>query len=390
MPGMSAERSILIVAGEASVEQHAAGLMEGVKCLFPNLTLHWFGAGGPRMGQQGAELLGDVSQLGAIGPWDALAHLGDYLALYRRLVHEAERRRPNLVVLVDFPEFNLRLARRLREQGVPTVYFISPQVWAWRMGRVNQIRKYVDLMMVIFPFEVDFYQRHGVNAVYVGNPTYSSLRHRLITTRRELDEPKRVALFPGSRNKEIKRLFPLLLDCARYVSNRAAVEFRVAKAPSVRRDQLECIYTSWTAKTGVKLPLTIGEEESAALLASCDCAIIKSGTSTLEAMVLEVPFAMVYRMARPSWYAVKPFARTNTYCLANLVAGTRIVPEFVQDQATAANIGGYILRLLTDRAEHSRIRECLRQAASRLGELDAYDEAARRVGALLLEGSTVR
>jgi len=343
------------------------------------------------MAEQGVELIQDVAQLAAIGPWDALAHVRHYVHLYRRLIREAKRRRPKLAVLVDFPDFNLRLARRLKKLGVPVCYFIGPQAWAWRAGRVKQIRKYVDLMLVIFPFERDFYERHGVPAVYVGNPTYSSLRGRIPVLPNHRPpasgQRSRVALFPGSRRKEIERLFPLLLDSARYLAERIPVDFWVAKAPPVRREQLDCIYTNWTARSGVSLPLQVREEESVSLLASADCAIIKSGTSTLEAMVLQVPFAMVYKMALPSWYFAKPFATTDTYCLANLVAGKRIVPEFVQGQANADQIGSFILRLLTDQNEYRLLRDTLRQAAARLGELDAYHEAAKRLSALLLEGS---
>ncbi len=382
---------MLIVTGEASGEQHGAGLIEQVKCQFPELRVDWFGSGGPRMAAQGVELIQDVSRLAAIGPWDAMAHLRHYVHLYRRLIREVQSRRPGLAVLVDFPDFNLRLAKRLKRLGVRVCYFIGPQAWAWRGGRVNQIRKYVDLMLVIFPFEQEFYQRHGVEAVYVGNPTYSSLRRRIrLQTDRQppVDgRPARVALFPGSRKKEVERLFPLLLDSARYLADRVNVDFSVAKAPPVRRQQLDCIYTNWTARNGVSLSLQICEGESVSLLASADCAIIKSGTSTLEAMALQVPFAMVYKMALPSWYFAKPFATTDTYCLANLVAGKRIVPEFVQGQATADQIGGFILRLLTDKAEYCLLRDRLKQALQRLGERDAYQEAAKCLGALLLEGS---
>ena len=391
---MTTEQSVLIVTGEASGEQHGAGLVEQVRCQNPGPGLHWFGSGGPRMAEQGVELIQDVSQLAAIGPWDAMGHLRHYIHLYRRLLREVESRRPKMAVLVDFPDFNLRLARRLKQLGVRVCYFIGPQAWAWRAGRVSQIRKYVDLMLVIFPFEREFYSQRGVHAVYVGNPTYSSLRRKmpLLSDRRSpvSGERPRVALFPGSRRKEVDRLFPLLLDSARYLADRIPVDFSVAKAPPVRREQLDCIYTSWTARRGHSLSLQIREEDSVSLLASADCAIIKSGTSTLEAMVLQVPFAMVYKMALPSWYFAKPFATTDTYCLANLVAGKRIVPEFVQGQATADNIGSFILRLLTDEAEYRLQRDRLRQAVERLGELDAYHEAAKCVSALLLEGSRPR
>jgi lipid-A-disaccharide synthase len=386
-------RSVLIVAGETSGEQHAAGLMRQVTALHPDLAVHWFGSGGEQMAGLGAELLADVSRLAAIGPWDALSHFRDYVRLYRRIVREAASRRPDLAVLVDFPEFNLRLSRDLKRLGIPTCYFIGPQVWAWRQRRVRQVARYVNQMLVIFPFEAEFYAQHGIKARYVGNPTYASLRHLLPLGEPGLPgrpaESPVVALLPGSRRTEVARIFPVLLDAAGYLCERTSAVFRVAKAPAVRREQLECIYKDWAARNRRELPLQVHEEEAVRLLRKADCAIIKSGTSTLEAMVLEVPFAMVYRMARPSWYFARPFATTDTYCLANLVAGTRIVPEFVQDQATAANIGGFILRLLEDKAEAGRLKQRLRQAVSRLGEQDAYEEAAKCVGKLMLEGSNL-
>jgi lipid-A-disaccharide synthase len=389
--GMKKGQSILIVAGETSGEQHAAGLMRQVMALHPGSDIRWFGSGGTQMANLGAELLADVSALAAIGPWAALSHLPAYLRLYQRLLKEAANRKPELAVLVDFPEFNLRLCRGLKKLGVRTCYFVGPQVWAWRRSRVRQIARDVDKMLVIFPFEEEFYAQNGVKASYVGNPTYASLRPLLPrdSPGSRTAGPPLVALLPGSRKSEVERIFPVLLDTAGYLLQQTEAIFAVAKAPAVRREQLECIYKDWTARNGFTLPLQIHEEEAVRLLKKADCAIIKSGTSTLEAMVLEVPFAMVYRMARPSWYFARPFATTDTYCLANLVAGTRIVPEFIQDQATAGNIGGFILRLLEDETEARRIKQLLRQAVSRLGERDAYEEAAKCVSKLMLEGSNL-
>jgi lipid-A-disaccharide synthase len=383
-------RSVLIVAGETSGEQHAAGLVRETAALNPGLAIRWFGSGGRHMAEAGVELFEDVSRLGAIGPWDALGQLRVYLKLFSRLTRQAAARRPDLAVLVDFPDFNLRLARRLKALGIPVCYFISPQVWAWRRARVRQVASCVDLMLVILPFEVDFYAAHGVKARYVGNPTAASLRSTARQPRGAAGHSRPlIALMPGSRGQEVARLFPLILDSAQYIAERVPVDFQVIKAPAVRREQLESIYRNWTTRHARRLPLEIREERSVALLAETDCAIIKSGTSTLEAMVLGVPFAMVYRMARPSWYLARPFATTEVYCLANLVAGKRVVPEFVQDQATAENIGGFMVRLLENEPERARMREELRQALSTLGELDAYQEAAKSVSKLLLEGLTV-
>ena len=385
----SMPRSILIVAGETSGEQHAAGLMGALSALSPEPAIKWFGSGGRRMAEAGAELFEDVSRLAAIGPWDALSHLPHYLRLFSRLTREAEARRPDLAILVDFPEFNLRLARRLKRLGIPVCYFISPQIWAWRTSRVRQIARYVDLMLVIFPFEADFYAARGVKVRYVGNPTAAALCRRMRASSPAGAARARplVALMPGSREKEVERLFPLFLDAAAHVAERAEADFRVIKAPAVTRALLERIYKDWGLRNGRQLSLEVREEESVALLAEADCAIIKSGTSTLEAMVLGVPFAMVYRMARPSWYFARPFATTQVYCLANLIAGRTIVPEFVQSQATAENIGGFVVRLLKNEPERARIREELRQAVSKLGESDAYQEAAKCVSKLLFEGS---
>jgi len=378
-------RSILIVAGETSGEQHAAGLMRALSALCPERPIKWFGSGGRNMAEAGAELFEDVSRLAAIGPWDALSHLPHYLRLFSRLSHEAAVRRPHIAILVDFPEFNLRLARRLKRLGIPVCYFISPQIWAWRTSRVRQIARYVDLMLVIFPFEADFYERHGVKAKYVGNPTSAAICRKIRASRPvAIARPRPlVALMPGSREKEVERLFPLFLDAAAYVAERAEVDFRVIKAPAVTPPLIERIYRDWRLGTGRQLSLEVREGESVALLSEADCAIIKSGTSTLEAMVLGIPFAMVYRMARPSWYFARPFATTRIYCLANLIAGRSVAPEFVQRQATAENIGGFVVRLLNDEPERARIREELKQAVSRLGEFDAYQEAAKCVSKLL-------
>ncbi len=386
-------RSVLIVAGESSGEQHAAGLIREMRTGDGGPCAHWFGSGGPAMRDAGVELLHDVSDLAAIGPWDALHHLRSYWQLFRRLVEEARRRKPDLAVLVDFPEFNLRLAPRLKALGIPVCYFISPQLWAWRSWRVEIIRKHVDLMLVIFPFEEEYYRSRGVKAYYVGNPTknfgdmiLNSARQSAIASPKLLSSPPVVALLPGSRRKEVERLLPIMLDAARFITARVDAKFWVIKAPAVRRERLECIYKEWAAKAEVKLPLEIREDQSAHVLARADCAIIKSGTSTLEATVLQVPFAMAYRLARPSWYLVRPFATTDIYCLTNLIAGERVVPEFIQNEATGSNIGSYIVDLLKDNNRRERLRERLAAVSGMLGESNAYREAAGWISKLLLEG----
>jgi len=384
----SQSSSILVVTGETSGENHAAGLIRQLEVHNPQWNLEWFGSGGPQMAAAGVELLTNVSQLAAIGPWEALAHMGQYWKLYRRILAESRRRRPRLAILVDFPEFNLHLARRLKAMKIPICYFIGPQVWAWRPRRVNQIKRCVDLMLVIFPFEEEFYRRRGIEAHYVGNPSIA-LREFLSPAQNGSDgegtisDVPLVALLPGSRKREVEQIFPVQLDAARCVDQRCAAQFWVIKAPGIERSQLQNVYEAWLSRGNSPLRLEIEEERGSERLSQVACAIVKSGTSTLEATILHVPFAMVYRISRPSWYLARPWVDTDTYCLANLIAGKKIVPEFVQDQATGENIGGYVLELLQDRSRREEVSKNLQMVSEKLGDQDAYEESAKYVSQFL-------
>ena len=387
LPGDESGRSrsrcfrLMVVAGETSGDEHAAGLISALKNRNPDWHLEGFGSGGAGLAHLGWELLGDVSRLAAIGPWEALPQLGQYWKLYRGLLRHARERRPDLAILVDFPEFNLRLARRLKAMGIFVCYFVSPQVWAWRRGRVRQIERYVDLMLPIFPFELDFYRRHGVPAHYVGNPTAARLGGISSgkPARSRPGDPFRVALLPGSRSREVGHIFPIQLDAARFVAGRAQTRFHVIQAPSLEADCIPSFYRRWMAEGNEELDLQIERRGVAEVLPQMDCAIIKSGTSTLEAMLLQVPFAMVYRMSPLSWYLTRPLVGTEVYCLANLVAGRTVVPEFVQKNATGERVGRYIWGLLRDPELREAARRKLAGGAHKLGVGDAYEEAAQWV-----------
>jgi lipid-A-disaccharide synthase len=246
----------------------------------------------------------------------------------------------------------------------------------------------VDLMLVILPFEEKWYRSRGVRAYYVGNPS-AALKRSTITTTEDAPGLERkagppvVALLPGSRRKEVERIFPLQLDAARYVADRCPVRFWVAQAPAIAKDDLAARYENWIGQGNPTLPLEIQKDGADQILAQAHCAIIKSGTSTLQALIYQVPFAMVYRMSPASWYLTKPLVRTDTYCLANLIAGKRIVPEFVQAGASGANIGAFIVRLLRDEDEHEKVKGDLRMASKNLGNENAYLEGARYVTRLL-------
>jgi lipid-A-disaccharide synthase len=375
----SSRPSMMIVAGEPSGDTHAAGLVRALRDRLGR-PLCLFGSGGRALKGEGVELLLDVTRLSAIGPSAALRNAGSYLSLFRRLTQEAERRRPELALLVDFPDFNLRLARRLHARGIPVCYFISPQLWAWRESRVKQIRRFVDLMLVILPFEEDYFRRHGVEARYVGNPT--AFRFRQGAAGRETpnasSEPV-VALLPGSRKKEVSLILPVQLDAAAALLDRMPVRFWLIRAPEVPPDLIREVIETWTTRNGALPSLEVRDERAETLLPQADAAVVKSGTSTLEAMLAGVPFAMVYKLAFLSWVVLRPLVRPQMYCLANLVAGDRVVPEFVQQQARGESIAEFLETVLKDATHRDRIRRRLEAGAERLGTRNAYEEAARSV-----------
>ncbi len=374
--------SVLVVAGETSGESHAADLIRSLRSRLPEYELEFFGSGGVRMREEGVELLMDVSQLAAIGPWAALAKAANYWRFFRSVLQTARKRKPDFAVLVDFPDFNLRLAKRLKRLGIPVCYYISPQLWAWRQSRVKLIRRYVDLMLVILPFEKDFFRSHGIEAVYVGNPTASRLRHLgylKVDRQTRGNEPPVLALLPGSRQKEVELILPVMLEAAHFVRKTTDIRCWIIRAPGLPEGILRGICDRWRSDNGQTLSLEIQSGETDEFLWRADSAMVKSGTSTLEAMLLGIPFAMVYRLSLLSWLMLRPFVKVQTYCLANLVAGKRIVPEFVQRDAMPAKIGAYLVEILSDSSKRLLVVENLRKASVSLGEGNSYEEGAEQI-----------
>lgn len=369
-------KKLLIVCGETSGDAHAAGILNNLKMMDPSLAWKVYGSGGKQLMSAGADIMLDVSRLSAIGPKAAFGNLGNYLKLRRAVLSRVADDPPDLAILVDFPDFNLPLARKLKRRGIPICYFISPQLWAWRKSRIRQIRKYVDLMLVIFPFEESFYRDNGVQAVYVGNPTAARLAglvERVASARGSSTAVPTVALLPGSRIKEVDQILPVMLEGAEYASRKTDAVFRVFRAPDIERSYLEELTGPFISRNGLELEIVESDPE---LLALSDCALVKSGTSTLEAMLLGIPFAMVYRLPKLSYFLLRPFVRTQTFCLANLVAEQPLVPEFVQGDATGEALGWYIVDLLADSEKLARQKQAFKEVSGRLGSGDADRRAA--------------
>ena len=386
---MSAE--LLVVAVEASADLHGAAVLRELRALRPGLRA--FGAGGPLLRAEGCETLVRAEDLSVMGIAEVLPAIPRIFGALRTLRRAAKERRPRAALLIDSPDFNLRLARKLRRLGIPVAYFIGPSVWAWRTYRVRQIARDVPRMLVILPFEADFYARHGVQAVYVGNPLADSFRLALPAAspsspatptpradlRRALGlDPARpvLALLPGSRRQEVRRLWPALLGAARLLRERMPdLQLVVPVAPTVRREWL-----------GTDLPVTLVAGRSPEVLAAADAAVVASGTATLEAALAQVPTVVVYRLSWLSWIVGRLLVRVRFVSLVNLLAGRLLVPELLQGHCTSGHIAESAVPLLTPGEARDAQLEGMRRIRADLapaGSQGAARRAAEEVAALL-------
>lgn len=372
---------IMIVAGEASGDAHAADLIAALRRRHPDL--HFFGCGGERMAAAGCELLVDISQLAVLGLVEVLAHLPRIHRLWRRLRQALLQRRPAGIVLVDFPDFNLRLAKAAHAAGIPAVYFISPQLWAWRSGRVKQVRRNIRRMICIFPFEQDFYAEHGINVAWVGHP----LVDRVAAARRQLPDAREwrerlggsgaelIALLPGSRKREIEFHLPTMLDAAARLHDEAPREFVVPVAPTLRQADVAAMIPE-SLRASVHL---VPAAEMYTALAYARLAIVASGTATVETALMGTPMVVVYRLSHLSYGLGRRLVRTPYVAMVNLIAGGGVVPELIQSHFRAEVIVDWAHRLLPAGQERLQMLRALEQIRERLGPPGAIDRAAREV-----------
>ena len=359
---------LAIVAGEASGDLHASEVVRELRGLTSDLKL--FGIGGDLLARQGMELVHHARELGIVGLFNVLVHLGMFRRVFRKLMDRIAAERPDAVLLVDYPEFNLRVARRAKELGLRVIYFISPQIWAWRRGRVRQIEKTVDEMIVIFPFERDFYQRHRVPVTYVGHPL---IDHTAIV-RRTPPKPGvlRIALLPGSRRREVDDLLPPMLDAVDVLRRDRNVEAFIIQAPTIDHAQLAAIVNQRDVPI---IPRDHGEA-----LASADVAISSSGTATLESAVVGTPVVVLYKLTPATYRLARWLVRLPHFSLVNIVAGRGIVPELLQHDVTGPKIAAAVLDL-TKRAPE--VKAALEDVKHRLGERGASRRAAEAIMAVL-------
>ncbi len=368
---------ILISAGEASGDRLGAGLARALQAARPDVEL--LGMGGEEMAQAGVRLLQHAREVAVVGFVEVVRHLPTIRRTLRLLAGALNHERPDLFVPIDFPDFNLRLAAKAKAASVPVVYYVSPQVWAWRRGRVRTMRDLVRRMLVVLPFETAFYQAEGVPVTFVGHPAAAS------SPRASRDEVARgfgldparpiVALLPGSRVGEAGRLFPIMLDAASALRrSHAALQFAVPRASTIPAGFLEGV------ASGSDLPdLAIGDRFYRGLLEIADAGVVASGTATLDAALAGLPFAAVYRMQPLSYAIARALVRVDHIALPNLVAGRRVVPELVQDDCNAATIAATVAGFLEDPKKAETMRSGLSGVRRELRGDGAFDRAAAAV-----------
>ncbi len=374
-------KKILIISGEASGDLHGANLVSELKRKDPSLV--FFGVGSKRMREAGVQMLADASEISVVGGTEVLTHLGAIYRVYSRLKRFLKADRPDLLVLIDFPDFNIMLGKAAKKLGIPVLYYISPQVWAWRKGRVKKIAGIVKAVVVVFPFEVELYKSAGADVRFVGHPLTDVVKSKYtkVEARKHLGlDPARrtIALLPGSRKKEIMHLLPDMLEAAHKLETTFEdLQFVLPVAPTLNVDFIQ----QYVDRSGVPVDIVDGEVYDA--LRSSDAAIVTSGTATLETGLMGVPMAIVYRMSGLSYSIGRVIINVDHVGLVNIVAGKRLVPELIQQDATPQNMADAISKMLHDPAYYKEITDGLEGVRGQLGDAGASSRAADVVMELL-------
>lgn len=368
-------RRVLLVAGEPSGDAQAAHLVRALRRREP--TADVYGVCGPQMRAAGARTFIDIAELSIMGFSEVVGALGRTIGIYRRLAREIRSPEgPDTVVLVDFPDFNIPLSRVAKRAGRRVIYYVSPQVWAWRRGRIDKIARRSDRVLVLFPFEEEIYRRHGVDAHFIGHPLAADVaatRTRAEVRDRYGIDPDRplVVLLPGSRSKEVRAILPVMLGAARLLSDKAS--FAIAAAASVDRALIDALVA------GSATDVAIAVDDTYNLVAAGDAVAVASGTATVECALLGVPMVVVYRMSALSYAIARSLVRVAHIAMPNIILGDRVVPELVQGQATPEALAREIRAYLDDPILSRRTGQRLSGLRDMLIRPDGIENAARLV-----------
>ena len=379
-------RTIYFVAGEVSADNHGASLMRCLRELDP--TLKFIGRGGPQMqevaGKQFKNWIGDAAVLGL---WEVLRKYGYFREQFRQTTEEIVESEPDAVLLIDYPGFNLRLARALRRQSrrQKIIYYISPQVWAWNRGRIKRMARWIDLVLCIFPFEADLYNESGLRALFVGHPMIERLQVRKAEVARD---PNLIGLFPGSRLREVRKILPVLIETARLLlRSKPTLRFEVAAASEELAQEismmltphLNCLppVTSGAPRTRPIFEIMVGK--TAEIMQRAWVGIVASGSATLEAAYFRMPFALVYKVAWPTYLAARLVVNVNYLGMPNLLAGRDVVPEFIQHRAQPDAIASAVRPLIDDEKARNQMISQFDVVIPKLGGSGASEKAARAI-----------
>ena len=372
--------TIYFVAGEVSADNHGTALMRSMRGLDPELK--FVGRGGPQMQQVGgAQVKNWIGEAAVLGLWEVLRKYGYFRQQFSQTLNEIRESKPDAVVLIDYPGFNLRLARALRRQSQPhrTIYYISPQVWAWNRGRIKKMARFIDLVLCIFPFETDLYAASGLRAVFVGHPMIERLNAQRIDTQRD---PNLIGLFPGSRSREVRKIFPVMIEAARkLVQWNPNLRFQVAAASEeLAREMNEQVADRHA------MPITAGQ--TATIMQRAFVGIVASGSATLEAAYFGMPFVLIYKVTWPTYVAARLVVNVHFLGMPNLLAGKEVVPEFIQHAAKSDAIVKAVRLLMEDAPARDRMISDFDAIISKLGGTGASEKAAQAILKELQSGAT--
>jgi lipid-A-disaccharide synthase len=368
--------TIYFVAGEVSADNHGAALMRSLRVLDPELKI--IGRGGPQMQQvAGAQFKNWIGDAAVLGLWEVLRKYGYFREQFRQTLTEIQESKPDAVVLIDYPGFNLRLARALRRQShsQKTIYYISPQVWAWNRGRIKTMAHFIDLVLCIFPFETDLYAASGLRAVFVGHPMIERLETQKIDTHRDQNL---VGLFPGSRSREVRKIFPVMIEAARRLLQlNPTLRFQVAAASEeLAREMSEMLRAEQLAD---RESIEIAVGQTADIMQRAFVGIVASGSATLEAAYFGMPFVLIYKVAWPTYVAARLVVNVDFLGMPNLLAGKEVIPEFIQHDAKPEAIVKAVWLLMEDSPARDRMISDLDAIIRKLGGTGASERAAQGI-----------
>jgi lipid-A-disaccharide synthase len=366
---------VMISVGEASGDLHGASVANALKNIQPDIKL--FGMGGQAMRSAGVDVVHDIADLGVIGFVEVVKNLPRLFKLRDSLVELMHFERPDVLVVIDYPDFNMRLAAKAKEIGIPVVSYISPSAWAWRKGRAKDVAKVVDRLAAIFPFEADVYREAGANVTFVGHPLLDIVKPSMSRAdaysffTADPNNPI-VLLLPGSRTQEITNLLPVMLAAAEKIVKQVPdCQFYLPVATTISREMLQNILKNYSLK------VTLTDENTYDLMSIANTAIAASGTVTLEAALLKLPCVVIYKMATLTYWLGKILVKIPHFSLPNIVAGRQVIPELLQDAVSADQITRKILPMLLDDQEKNRLQHDLAEVRQKLGDVGAVNRVAR-------------